>query len=302
MSTTISCQLDARRVWSRAALCYLCGEPLPILELDAPEFHRKSPDVNRDHVPPEKLFAPADRIDFPLLLRTHVRCNGGESQNDQKMAELFRSIWNSETEADFEALELEWLTDQDGRANSSFWKYDDLPAMVFRWIRGFHYALYNEILPINANRATLLPFLEIRPDGTSPSLDQYHDMASKIRRQRMTGQLDKITAYNGRLRYECAWFIDAGRPTCVYALDVNGWSIFSGDRAGPNRSGLGCYLTKVIPPGASQLSRLHFSRVDSSLDLFPDQRLPYLRMGQNQIRKQVSFRGGDCRFFMDHSP
>ena len=61
MSITITSHQDARRVWMRAALCYICGEPLPILDLNAEKILRNSPDVNKDHVPPQKLFAPTDR-------------------------------------------------------------------------------------------------------------------------------------------------------------------------------------------------------------------------------------------------
>jgi len=71
---------------------------------------------------------------------------------------------------------------------------------------------------------------------------------------------------------------------------VNGWSVFSGGRAGPYRSGLGCYVTRAIPNDASTLSKIQFS-CDNSLDLFPEQRQRYL--GPKQLRKSVTFRGGN---------
>lgn len=290
MGFSIVGQQDARRVWKRASVCYLCGKPLPVFELEKVSFKSNSPEINRDHVPPEKLFAPEDRGDYPLLLRTHVHCNGGESADDQKMSELFRLIWNQEERANLEALALEWEADQHGSATASFWNNDNVPAMVFRWIRGFHYALYDEFLPANVDRATLLPFLEIKSDGASRPHPQYFEIAKAIRRQRMTKQMDRISAYNGRLNYECAWYLRNGLPTCIYALDVNGWSIFSGGRAGPYRSGLGCYVSQSIPSGASQLSRLHFPCDDVSLDLFPTQRVRYI--GPKRIRKVITFRGG----------
>jgi len=123
------------------------------------------------------------------------------------MAELFRLIWKPEEEANLEALFLEWDADKNGRATASFWKNDNIKAMVFRWIRGFHYSLYGEYLPLSTDQATLMRFLEIKPDGSSSSHYQFRTFAEAIRRQRMTNQLDRIIAYNGRLLYECAWFI-----------------------------------------------------------------------------------------------
>ncbi len=78
MGFSIVGQQDARRVWKRASVCYLCGKPLSVFELEKLSFKHISPEINRDHAPLEKLFAPEDRGDYRLLLRTHVLCNGGE--------------------------------------------------------------------------------------------------------------------------------------------------------------------------------------------------------------------------------
>lgn len=277
--------------WKQSAVCYLCGEPLPILDLSETPICREDPTVNDDHVPPETLFAPGDRANYPLKVRTHVSCNGDQSQNDQKMAELFRLIWNPQTQDDLQTLALEWESDASGRAIASYWRNDDLPGIVFRWIRGFHHALYGEYLPPQTKRATLLPFLEIKPNGASRPHQQYYDIAKSIQRQRALNSLDQIIAYNGRLQFQCAWFMGGNSATCIYALDVNGWSVFSGGRAGPYRSCLGCYVTCSIPSEATKLSALHFDPADVTLDLFPESRSRYI--GPEKVRKRLTFRGGD---------
>jgi hypothetical protein len=291
MGMSITNQRAARMAWRRSAVCYLCGEPLPILDLEETPIRRNDPTINDDHVPPETLFAPADRANFPLLLRTHATCNGGESSNDQKMAELFRLIWNPKTEDDLQVLALEWESDSTERATASYWRGDDLPAIVFRWIRGFHHALYGEHLPLNTKRATLLPFLEMKPEGAVRPHQQYFDFARHIQRQRALDSLDQIIAYNGRLQYQCVWFTDGACSTCIYALDVNGWSVFSGGPAGSYRSAVGCYVTRSIPLGATTLSSIHFDPTMVTLDLFSEMRSRYI--GTEKIRKSVSFRGGN---------
>ncbi len=55
--------------------CYLCGRSFSA-----------SDSKNRDHVPPECLFAPEDRE--PLLLPTHVDCNKAYELIDEKMGQL----------------------------------------------------------------------------------------------------------------------------------------------------------------------------------------------------------------------
>jgi hypothetical protein len=73
---TVPISLTAHRALqdaSRLPFCYLCGV-----------VFGPSDDTNRDHVPPSKLFAPADRT-FPLLLRAHRLCNESRSSEDQAM-------------------------------------------------------------------------------------------------------------------------------------------------------------------------------------------------------------------------
>jgi hypothetical protein len=246
------------------------------------------PDVDRDHVVPDSFFPPSDRSNFPLLLKTHASCNRGHSPFDQKFAELFKLYWDPKPEMNLQRLQLEWQVDQSGRATHSMWRHDDLPAMVFDWIRGFHYALYGEFLPLASHRATLLPFRELRADGTEPDLRQFFGFADFLLRQRVLSHFDRIYAYNGRLKYECAWYIDKGKPTCAYALDVNGWSIFSDPAAGGLRCAIGVYVTRMVPGNATPGSRLIFSGDPLTLDLFPENRERYMRGNREMIRKTVS--------------
>ena len=169
------------------------------LDLGAAKISPMGPHVDRDHVVPDSVFPPADRSNFPLLLKTHTACNRAHSPVDQKFSELFRLHWDPRPDMNLQRLQLDWQVDPSGRATHSMWRHDDLTAMVFDWIRGFHYALYGEFLPLASHRATLLPFRELRPDGTEPDLRQFVGFAGFLLRQRVLAHFDRIYAYNGRL-------------------------------------------------------------------------------------------------------
>ena len=64
--------------------CYICGKRWV-----------KSERMNRDHVPPRKLFAEKDR-NPPLILRTHVKCNNGHSPYDEQIAQAVSLLWKKQ--------------------------------------------------------------------------------------------------------------------------------------------------------------------------------------------------------------
>jgi hypothetical protein len=78
-------QSDFRGV-RKLPFCYLCGRDFVADD-----------SLNRDHVPPECIFAPPDRE--PLLLPVHTACNKSYELLDEKIGQLiafgtvrFRSI------------------------------------------------------------------------------------------------------------------------------------------------------------------------------------------------------------------
>jgi hypothetical protein len=66
----------ALRPLQRLPFCYWCGRDLA-----------GEADTNVDHVPPSTIFLKDDRS-FPLILPTHVECNGERSVHDQLMGTL----------------------------------------------------------------------------------------------------------------------------------------------------------------------------------------------------------------------
>ena len=45
--------------------------------------------VNSDHCPPEKLFHPSDRIDYPIKVKVHASCNHKWNEDDEKLSIFF---------------------------------------------------------------------------------------------------------------------------------------------------------------------------------------------------------------------
>ncbi|QPD03340.1 MAG: hypothetical protein Nkreftii_001114 [Candidatus Nitrospira kreftii] len=69
-------QEDCRKVRD-LPFCYLCGKPFD-----------GSGETNDDHVPPQSIFAPADR-NFPIKLKAHkVKCHAPLNLDDEIIGQL----------------------------------------------------------------------------------------------------------------------------------------------------------------------------------------------------------------------
>jgi hypothetical protein len=126
----LTTQQDLRRAQA-FDFCYLCSAPL------LPHQQR-----DRDHVPPKAVFLPEDRSP-PLLLPTHRACNGGENLADEKIGQLIALRYGRVPE-DPKNRRLEFALGDGHAAVVNC----DVDAAVWRWIRGFHAALYGGPLPV----------------------------------------------------------------------------------------------------------------------------------------------------------
>ena len=71
----LTSQKDLRLV-QRLNFCYLCGDGFD-----------KDSERTKDHVPPEAMFAEADR-NFPLIVSAHGSCNWARSPEDEVIGQL----------------------------------------------------------------------------------------------------------------------------------------------------------------------------------------------------------------------
>src|SRR5438093_1112647 len=131
--------LDSQRAIRSAQglpFCYLCGKPL-------------ADPRNDDHVPPSSIFLTADR-NFPLTLPTHVKCNSDRSAEDQVIGQLIGLLHGKSPKVTHNKLKVKVGEFEDGTPVMAV-EGLDLRAIIRRWIRGFHAALYQEFLPETNN-------------------------------------------------------------------------------------------------------------------------------------------------------
>ena len=104
----------------------------------------------------------------------------------------------------------------------------DLAAIIRRWLRSFHAALYGELLPGTAHFSTCPPFPEGIQEGVAlrakPIPDVLPRFVETIKQNRATGSIDRIVCRNDKCRYECVWTrADNGTWLCIYCLDLYNW-------------------------------------------------------------------------------
>jgi hypothetical protein len=192
--------------------CYLCGRAFIAGD-----------DIDGDHVPPKAIFNTRDRQPS-LKLRTHRTCNSAFSVDDKKIGQLIAlRRWERPNSARDEALQLVYHPDL-GIALENL----NVDAAVWRWVKGFHAALYRQPL-IGDTFAIQTPFPrgDKHPDGVRmrPLPPQHRVAVETIKTNRAAGSLDVIVANNGQLRYECVWCLadDGVQWFCMFALDIYDW-------------------------------------------------------------------------------
>jgi hypothetical protein len=140
-----------------------------------------------------------------------------------------------------------------------------LRPIIFRWICGFHAALYNEPLG-PAERFVFPPFPESRVGETMvepvPIPDVVPHFVDELKRNRLTGTIDVVTCRNGKVRYECVWSqADDGRRICIWGLNIYDWRNLGDINHFEPRGCVGMYHLKSgsVPRTAAIGTRLHFS-------------------------------------------
>jgi len=133
--------------------CYLCGNRFS----DGP--NRACDD---DHVPPTALFLKPDR-DTPLILKTHKDCNNSQNLTDEFMGQLVSLIHGKAPRPNMLSPKRIALV---GSLSPKLFVEPDVKSAIWRWIRGFHAALYQEYLPNSTMRAIHTPMPSFQRHGS----------------------------------------------------------------------------------------------------------------------------------------
>lgn len=215
-------QKSLQTVNQKLPFCYVCGQLFT-------DGRRQS---NRDHVPPSACIANRDKAQSPFILPTHPVCNASFKVADERTGQFLSILHGKLSKPENGRLKYENFS------NSSLSRLGihsqaitnvDMYGVVTRWLRAFHAALYFLPFPINTRVAIELPFQVISPltndqhiiDNGRPR--QRTLCEETIASNRLTNTIDRISAWNGNLRYECVWVLTPLHAYCVFWLDFYNW-------------------------------------------------------------------------------
>jgi hypothetical protein len=231
-----------RQAVQKLPFCYLCGKVFVSGEA-----------TNTDHVPPKSIFDERDRD--PLVLLTHVTCNTAQAQIDEKIGQLIALRYRKVPPPERRRLQFA-LSPQVGLGVLTNLNID---AAVWRWIAGFHAALYRNS-PVGIRGALVTPFPKGKNVGgrlaVEPVRPQHLAFVQTIKTNRIKGNLDQIRCNKGKLTYECVWCqADNNGPwMCIFALDIYDWKDLGRTSHHLARGCAGFYVlpTQTVPPDATR--------------------------------------------------
>jgi hypothetical protein len=136
----------------------------------------------------------------------------------------------------------------------------DVDRAVWRWIAGFHAALYRES-GVGMRGSLVTPFPKARLVNGRAVLEplrvrQHQIIVETIVSNRIRDNFDRIACNNGKLIYECVWQqADNGGPwMCFFALDIYDWKDLGRTEVLPPRGCAGFYVTptRTVPGNATK--------------------------------------------------
>lgn len=212
----LSSQADFRPLL-KIPFCYLCGKP-NIYGTDR---------LSKDHVPPRRLFQESDRTP-PLQLRTHEACNVAQSSDDEAVGQLV-GLLHARTPQPISVLgkwETSVIQIKNAPKPTGIVYGHDLKPIIWRWIRGFHAALYQEYLPVDNLRAITSPIAaaERATGKIDPIKPDHFRICLLIATNLFLDNYDSILAFNGKCKYVCVWSKqDDSTGLCLFALQLYNW-------------------------------------------------------------------------------
>ena len=240
---------DALRKCAKLSFCYLCGK----------EF-TPSEKPNRDHVPPRSIFATNDRCD-PLILPTHEDCNGDESVGDEIVGQLVAVLHGKHPKKHRGRLKFGLTTLPGSKQDATFIYGHDLRPCIWRYVKGFHAALYKEHLEVNGKANVHLPFPEGHRQGNTvkylPILDQQYTIADELRKSRIAKTIDRISCYQEKCIYECIWVkMNTGEWHCLFCLRLYNWENLGDIHNFPKQGCVGAYCSTKGRPASGTTGTL----------------------------------------------
>lgn len=243
----------ALRTVQRLDFCYLCGDGFD-----------NDPERTKDHVPPQAIFATADK-DFPLIVSAHGACNRARSREDEVVGQLVSLLHGRVPDPDRDRLAAQIRKPAGFAHTLGIFTGLHVEAVIQRWVRAFHAALYRTPLSSQTRFAVQTPFPSGELNDGNMVADlipaQHRAFVEELKRNRMAGSIDTIVCNNGKLRYECVWVQMSDRGWgCIFGLDLYGWKKLGDIHNFPARGCAGLYRSEsaLAPPGSTKATQLQF--------------------------------------------
>jgi len=244
--------------------CYLCEQ----------EFC-ETRERTRDHVVPRAIFATDHQI-CPLILPAHRDCNESQSVYDERIGQFLAVLHGKYPPLGRVRLDIRAFQDSESGSVRAACVGIDLRPIVFRWIRGFHAALYTEHLPVNCRWSVHPPIPYSKQDDpqhhSERLLDQQAKWVAHIKRNRTAGSIDSVECFDGHCVYHCCWDqCDRGEWICIFAMKILDWEVLA-DPSFPRRCCAGFYQPPAGRPcNGTTSTRLQFDFLNTHpLDAFTD--------------------------------
>jgi len=138
--------------------CYFCGKPLS-----------KGQPLNSDHCPPVKIFHTSDRINYPIKIQVHEKCNHSWHLNDDKLS-IFFDVLHGGIKAT-KAEHYNKLTFTDIKTKQGLYQgITDFPIepLAYRIMRCVHSLLYGKFLEKNTAHHIHYPWPKVNPQTGEP--------------------------------------------------------------------------------------------------------------------------------------
>jgi hypothetical protein len=232
--------------------CYFCRRSL-----------EEGQEINKDHVPPQVIFATSDRQ--PLILRTHKDCNEAHKVDDETIGQLIAlSRGYTPSLPKNRKLRFAHFPEQGMSAVTDI----EIEHVVFGWVMGFHAALYKQPMPDDARASIHTPFAKGHLAGSKilfePTIPDYYKIVDTVKQNRDKSNVDRISCNYGKMVYECVWSqFSTGHWFCCFTLNIYNWERVGQTPDGP-RQCAGCYTyfdpsiqaPKMASKGYSPLSAI----------------------------------------------
>ncbi len=255
----IASQKDYRQA-EKPSFCYFCGESLDNGET-----------LNSDHCPPVKIFHKNDRINFPIKIEVHMKCNHNWHLNDDKLSVFFdRLHGNIKARKPKHYSKLKFTdieTDQ-----GTYPGLTDFPMepLAYRIMRCAHSLLYGGFLEKNTANYIHYPWPKLNRKTRGPHHHQMqtYSFANELCVAQKTKTFDSIIAYNKKFKYVCTWSkLDNGEDICIFSFDIYKLSEFTVKINDFPKAVIGFYKVSK-PQNGTRCSELSVENQDSEI-LYP---------------------------------